>query len=214
MNQMQTPDEQHEAIQLLLPWYASGQLDLAERTRVAEHLARCADCRAEVEVQQALARAVIVPAPAPDVGWQKLAARLGRAAAPAPRRRVRAWTRANGGATRHLRWLVAGQSAAIAVLAAWIAVPLLSPETHDGKYRALSAEAPATDGNVLAMFRPAATEAQLRQVLTTSGVRIVNGPTSAGAYVLATPAGGEALAALRRDPIVTLAEPMGAPAAP
>ncbi|HEX5182653.1 MAG TPA: hypothetical protein VFW19_05805, partial [Allosphingosinicella sp.] len=84
-----------------------------------------------------------------------------------------------------------------------------------GPYHALGDAAPASGeaaraGNVLAMFRPNASVAAMRRSLDASGARFVDGPTPAGAYLLQVPGGGKgaALAALRRNPNVTMAEPI------
>ena len=43
----------HEpAVQKLLPWYLTGRLEDAERLQVDEHLATCAECRAELETER------------------------------------------------------------------------------------------------------------------------------------------------------------------
>jgi hypothetical protein len=44
----------HQALQELLPWYASGALDQAEADRVQEHLPGCAACRADLAWQRKL----------------------------------------------------------------------------------------------------------------------------------------------------------------
>ncbi|HEX7384990.1 MAG TPA: hypothetical protein VF291_11800, partial [Burkholderiaceae bacterium] len=69
----------------------------------------------------------------------------------------------------------------------------------------------APTGDVVVMFRADATEAELRAALHAGGARIVDGPTAAGAWVLDVPPGrrAAALAALRSQPSVTLAQPLG-----
>ena len=61
------------------------------------------------------------------------------------------------------------------------------------------------------IFRPEASEAALRTILTQNQARIVDGPTSADAYVLHVAAGRRAavLAQLKTDRNVSLAEPIG-----
>ena len=48
----------HEQAQALLPWYANGTLDAAESALVDAHLAACAECRASLDVEHALAAQV------------------------------------------------------------------------------------------------------------------------------------------------------------
>ena len=81
-------------------------------------------------------------------------------------------------------------------------------------YRALG-EAPAAAariGNVLVMFGPSTSEPGLRRALEASHARLVDGPTSTGAYILsvAPEQRAAALAILRAQPGVTLAEPIDA----
>lgn len=212
------PALDHEAARLLLPWFAAGTLDAVERAQVAAHLAECPDCQAELALDRELAGASPQVMPSPDAGWAALSARLGDAPvehtsmpAPPPRRRDRRpWLRSGGGGAARWRWLAAAQFGAIAVLGTWLLVPATSPLPARSSYRALGTTDEMT-GNVLAMFRPDTSEAELRGLLTASDARVVDGPTSAGAYVLAVPGGahGVGLARLRRSSAVTMAEPIG-----
>ena len=110
-----------------------------------------------------------------------------------------------------LKWVVAAQFAALVVLG-FAALPTAptAPPARQGAYRTLGDAPAARSGNVLAMFRPDASVAAMRHSLDASGARFVDGPTPAGAYVLDVPGGenGGELAALRRDPNVTMAEPI------
>lgn len=213
---LSTSEERHEEAQLLLPWYATDRLDADERALVSAHLAGCEACRADLATERRLAAAVRAERDEVAPAWEAFAARLDRpaASAPAPRRRTRdamAGLRRAAGRPQALRWAVAAQFAAVLVLGAAV----LDRPAADGPYRVLgdapaAAAAAARTGNVLAMFRPETTEAQLRRALQASGARLVDGPTAAGAYVLAVPggAGGGALARLRADAEVTMAEPI------
>lgn len=208
--QSDTPDCEAE---LLLPWYATGQLDGDEHARVAAHLAGCASCREALRVERRMAEAVGDLAEPGEHGWEGMRARLTEAPVPlppqvAPRPRVRS----RRFDARAMRWTIAAQAAAIAALAFTAVLPTRRDEAP---YRVLSdapaAAAPA--GNVLAMFRPEASEAALRALLRDAHARLVDGPTAANAYLLEVP-GAErpaALARLRRDPLVTMAEPMDGP---
>jgi len=210
---LSTSDERHEEVQLLLPWYATDRLDADERAAVAAHLAECEACRSDLATERRLAAAVSAERDDVAPAWEAFAARLDRPAAsvPVPRRRTRdafAGVRRAAARPQTLRWVVAAQFAAVLVLGAAV----LDRPAADGPYRVLG-DAPAATartGNVLAMFRPETTEAQLRRALQASGARLVDGPTAAGAYVLEVPggAGGGALARLRGDAEVTMAEPI------
>jgi hypothetical protein len=167
----------------------------------------------------------VAPVPTPDAGWTAIQGRLAGAAIPlhppvAPRERDRRrWApaaRPDVGRQR-LRWVIAAQSAALMLIVGWIAtVPAMRPPSREPAYRALSSGGDVRTGNVLAMFRPTTTEAELRRVLQASAARVVDGPTSAGAYVLAVPGGpgGSGLLTLRHDPAVTMAEPINAEETP
>jgi hypothetical protein len=65
---------------------------------------------------------------------------------------------------------------------------------------------------VIVIFRPEASERNLRETLNASSARLIDGPTSAGTYVLHVPAAKRmvALARLRRDADIVLAEPIDA----
>ncbi|MGV7210119.1 zf-HC2 domain-containing protein [Oxalobacteraceae bacterium A2-2] len=75
---------EHQALQDLLPWYASGALDQAEAQRVQDHLPGCAACRADLAWQRKLLETE-GPLPAgldPERALARLMPRLGQAAGP------------------------------------------------------------------------------------------------------------------------------------
>ena len=186
--------DEHDIVQLLLPWVDGGHLDAAEAARVAVHLSSCARCQADVAWQRRL-RAAAADAPALDVasagsdatvdvdrGWAALRGRLDAAAAragasparpPRPPRHAAPWWAG-------WRWVVALQSTVIVGLAA-LAI-LMVP--RDDAYRALGSPGRAGDASIVVVFRPDASEQQIRQALRDSDVRLVDGPTVTGAYLL------------------------------
>ncbi len=200
-NIIKLPRDPHEETRLLLPWYLTGKLPADERERVGAHLAGCAACRAELEDEQKLGRAISELPIGAELGWAKLQSQLDE-----PRR---AWA-VGASLRRGAPWI--GWAAA-AALAAFAFLP--TAQQKPALYHALSAAPAAPTGDVIAIFKPAATEAQISDVLIASGARIVDGPNGADAYVLATsPAGRDrALAVLRARPTVLMAEPIdsGAP---
>jgi hypothetical protein len=205
-----TFDDRHEAAQLLLPWFVTDRLDVAEGAEVAAHLDECEACRADLAIERRLAAAVMAQRGDATPSWERFAARLEAEplAVPVARRRTRnPFAGLRGAVSRPstLRWVVAAQFTAVLVLGATVAT-----QPRSEPYRVLGDTAPARTGNVLAMFKPETTVAQLRDALQASGARMVDGPTTANAYVLEVPggAGGPALARLRRDPEVTMAEPI------
>ncbi len=206
------PADRHWEVQQLLPWYGAGTLDEAERATVEAHLEECAECRAELDAEPELKAGLASASPEVETGWASLEARA-RRTMPRSRRTRRRWTAAGRALMRpkRLRWVVAAQFAALVVLgvAALPGAPT-APPARQGAYRALGDAAPARTGNVLAMFKPNASVAGVRRSLDASGARFVDGPTAAGAYLLEVPGGakGPELAALRKNPNVTMAEPI------
>ncbi|MBD8734318.1 MULTISPECIES: zf-HC2 domain-containing protein [Sphingomonas] len=207
------PTDRHAEVHLLLPWYVTGQLDAVETAFVAEHLAECGACRADLVQERHLADAVARDTGETGDSWAAMAARLDATssvsvATAAQRRRTRDPLRAARRAVmrpRTLRWVVAAQF--VAVLALGAQTLTQRSDGRPGAYHVLGDAGATHSGNVLAMFRPEASEAAFRRALQASGARLVDGPTASGAYVLAVP-GDAALARLRRDADVTMAEPI------
>lgn len=182
----------HAQVQALLPWYARGQLDAHEMSRVRQHLQSCERCRVELAAEPAVQTllGVALPEPVGDVdrGFARLRERLApRQAGPKPR-----W----------MPWALGLQGVTLAaVLALW----LHDRPTEPG-YQGLSADTAVAASDALVMFRPDASEQQLRALLQAHGASIVAGPTETGAYQLRLPAAS--LNGLRRSPLVRLAEPL------
>jgi len=192
----------HERAQMLLPWHANGTLDPAEAAWFEAHLRQCAECRADLAADKKLRNHVaslpldIEPVSPPR--FDRIAAtseRHGGVPAGFFRRRI------------VLGWAIAGQVAAAAAIAAFM---VLSPVQQDRGYHLLGSEPGQTSGNAIVLFAPNATERELREALTGSGARIVDGPTASGAYVVRAPVDtrDRALEYLRRLPQVILAEPI------
>jgi len=192
----------HTTVQSLLPWYATRRLDADDLALVETHLATCPSCRAELDIDNRL-RVLMSDAPPAgdtDQAWRAMRAKLANDDA-GPRRAGKPW----------LRWLVGAQTALVATLAGLLLWPHGAPAPAGEDYRALGTPAAAAAPNAIVMFRPAATEAQMRAALRASGARLVGGPTATNAYLLRLPsAGHDTIAALRAQPGVTLAESLDA----
>jgi hypothetical protein len=185
--------DEHDIVQLLLPWYDGGSLDAAEAARVAAHLGACARCQADMAWQRRLreaapqapspAEALDTPADA-DRGWAALRGRIDADAASARRRLNKPLPRARAASPwwGAWRWVVALQSAVIVGLAAVLVAPL----PRDDAYHALGSASRASDASIVVVFRPDASELQIRQALRDSEARLVDGPTVTGAYLLST----------------------------
>jgi hypothetical protein len=213
----------HQDVQALLPWYVAGGLDDAEQALVEAHVAACAECQAELRDERLLADAV-ADLPYVDVGspaavaqgWDSMKRRIERERRkPAPIAALRGWTdgawreagRQSRVAAPWLRWTVAAQFCLLLALGA-----AMTLSARPVRYVALGAAPTAAAGDVVVMFRPDTPERDLRRMLQSSGARLVDGPTAADAYLLhvAPAERAAALATLRRQPDVALAEPVDA----
>ena len=176
----------HDEARRLLPWLANGTLEPGERAWLQQHLEACAQCRRDLEEQQALLAMLadrVEDTGDADAGWQRMRRRIaGTQRGPAPWREVlrKRWNRA----PNWLAWTVAAQAALVAALAVVMWWPRAQPATYHTLGHAM-----ASTGDLLIVFDPKLSEAQLRRMLVASDARIVDGPNDAGAYVLAVPAG-------------------------
>lgn len=202
----------HEEVQKLFPWYVTGRLDSADQASVEAHLAGCALCQEELKLDRLLC--VEVPAMPLDVdaGWAEFRRRMDVAA---PKSAGVRWNRFLPRAMKSTPAKIGSLLAAQAAIAAF-AVFAFSPDSRPQAYHTLGAPVAPAPGNIIVVFRPDTSEQDLRRTLKFSGARLVDGPTSANAYVLnvsgsARPA---ALAKLRAQPNVVLAEPIDGASAP
>jgi hypothetical protein len=206
MNIIPLKKDAHRDIQELLPWYVTQNLDDDERARVQAHLAVCEDCRMELEVERRIQSLQPLEAGTTEAssGWLKMQARI-RSDPTHPQRAVPVLA-------RWMPWVVAAQGALIALLTLVLVLPPGAVPT----YRALGTSSAGASARIVVMFRPEATEQQMREALRSAGARLVDGPTSSNAYLLALPepAVPGALQRLRAQPGVTLAEPLDARPAP
>ena len=203
-----TPESQHEAIQQLLPWFATEQLPAAQAEEVCEHLLECAACRADLEWERKLA-AGAPPMPAgldAEGALARLMPRLEPRAAPRGRLdALRAWLR-----TAWMPWALAAQAVAIALL-------LVRPAPVDSQqYRALSSAAAPAAGNLVVVFGPGARMIEVGRVLSANGARIIDGPSAMGAYVIAVEPAKQAgtISALKEQAGAQLAEALTPQAQP
>ena len=194
----------HQEAEELLPWYATGQLNEADRVKVEEHLSSCARCRDELTFERRVVHDVRGSAPEVDAGWARLRSRI-----EAERAAACDVPHATGSFLKVLRQPVVATLAAaqvgFLVLGAGILLSLSRPTYH-----ALGSPPPAPSANVIVIFRADATVGDIRDALRSSGASIVGGPTSADAYLLRVPINRrqQALARLQSDDDVQLAEPI------
>ena len=201
------PEESHDQAEELLPWYATGQLDAADRALVEKHLASCARCQRQLAAERVLIQEFQSLTPEIETGWAQLRGRI----VDQPRNRP-----ALGAALAEF-WELLKRPAVAALATAQVAFVGIGAAilqwSSQPAYVALGSTPVAASANVIVMFRPEAREADLRGVLATSGAALVGGPTEADAYLLHVPANARpaALEKLRRDSNVTLAQPIDGP---
>jgi anti-sigma factor RsiW len=208
-------DAAHHATQENLPWLLSGRLGEADRAQAEAHLLDCAACRADLATLRRLREAAELPDPHcdPDAAFARLLDRIDAPAqaAPVP---LPAGLPAARRAANDPRWL---RRAALAQCGVIVLLAALLGWRGDGSaaYRGLGA-APAVQGQAMVVFRPETPERELRRIVHASGARIVGGPTVTDAWLLAVPEGEApaALARLRAEPAVLLAEPLGSSGRP
>ena len=192
----------HEAVQLLLPWFASGRLDPEEAARVRSHLDACAICAREQAGMERIASVYDRDRLDTDHGWAALLPRLDsppRSAVTLPfARRLRVVAAP----------LLLAAGLAIGVIAAPDRTVPGDSGSAPGAYRGLGST--SVPGNALLLLAPGASEADLHAALRASGARVVDGPTGAGAWVLSVPADRfeQRLAVLQSSRNVRLAHPL------
>lgn len=209
----------HSEAQRLLPWFVNATLEGEELARVVSHLAECTACQREADQLRALrsacadaAEAATLPDPHPAL--LRLQRRLHAPKTPTSWPRAialrRAWTLTPG----WMRGALTAQFALMLVLGAM----LIGRDRPVAPYRTLGDAGVPTPGaaspdvpRLLIVFDPHLSQAQMQGLLRASQARIVDGPSDAGAYVLAVPAAREASVreALRAATGVTLVESLG-----
>jgi len=204
MPELLKDDQPHDQAEVLLPWYATGQLEPADRLLVERHLSSCAECREQLTLERRLIQEFRGFAPEVDAGW----ARLRRRMEPRPKRR-RDPSRSTPRRFNFIRHpavaaFAAAQLAVLVIGVGWLMT--LSRPT----YHALGSGAAPASADVIIIFRPNASVQDLRRVLRAADASIVEGPTDADAYLLhvAPPQRSQALARLQANPNVQMAQPI------
>lgn len=206
---MPSPDptdlQPHDEAEELLPWYATGRLDPADRLRVERHLEACAECREQLAFERALAQEFQSFEPQVESRWSSLKGRIeAQSAGRAPAAPRRDWAGELWAfVTRPAVAAFAAAEVAFVAFASTLLIWLGQPAYH-----ALGSAPPPPTANVLVMFRADATAQDVRDVLGKADASIVGGPTPAGAFLLHVAAAKRpaAIATLRSDDTVQLAE--------
>ena len=223
----------HQACWELLPWMVNGRLAHQELLQVESHLARCEECRTELQVQQRLYEqisrkdALVL---APQSSMQKLMARLDAdadvtaasrsVAIDAPQTETPFATQpavtaaATSRSPRWFKYAIAAQGALIAVLLGALSWQLGGSLTAP-RFTTLTSE-PSVIPHGPAIRVVFATNVEMRDInelLQSLGAQVVAGPGQAGVYTLVlepsvTPGGdvSTVLSSLRADARVVFAE--------
>jgi Putative zinc-finger len=216
-----------EAIELI-PWLVNGRLGSSDVAWLERHVQQCDACRQEVAAQRVLRQAVRHDGSnvehAPHAALQKLWARIDQSADTAltddrrvdPSASVAARPGRQSAEPLATRWRVAA-----AVFLA-VGVGLIAVYTDKGHvpgfapdYRTASTARAAPDraGQVRTVFSPTVTVGELTGIVSSTKLRIIDGPSATGVYTLAMQPGqtvpmADLLARLRSDPRVRFAEPV------
>ena len=194
----------HDEAEELLPWYATGQLDAADRALVERHLLSCGNCREQLAVERRLIDEFQAMAPEVESGWARLRGRIDtpvQVARPPRRPFAELWAFL----TRPAVAAIAVAQLAFVVIAGGALLSLSRPAYH-----VLGSAPVPADANVIVIFDADTTEGEMRGALGAAGASIVGGPTSADAYLLhVAPVGRQnSLARLQADANVQLAQPI------
>jgi hypothetical protein len=194
----------HAEAEELLPWYANGQLDEADRSRVEKHLSSCAFCRQQLALERQLIDEFQAMTPEIESGWARLRRRV---QAPIPKRQRRPGPLAEfwGFITRPAVAGLAAAQLAFVIASGAVLLSLSRPAYHT-----LGSAPVPVSANIIVMFRADATIEDVRSVLNSAGASIVDGPTTTDAYLLhvAPQQRQRALAKLQSDDNVQVAQPI------
>ena len=223
---------EHAEISLLIPWYANGTLDAAQRRSVVRHLEGCAECRLDLDQMQ-LTQTRWQHAPTavePRGNFARLMAAIEAAEAqaptPAPAARTRKAPRAAWWQSA-AEWLGAGQLglsggglalASVAGALVVVAVVRQAPPGDDASsFHTLATRgsmANLTDRDLRVVFDPTTNPEQIAKIFAKINAQIIDGPSGIGAYTVRLDGAADDAASvaavaekLRLSPLVMLAEP-------
>jgi Putative zinc-finger len=222
--------DDHDELINLIPGYVKGKLTAGENAAVKQHLSDCNICRQEVLNCQALANSL----PVSTESWKPSAAhfagilagvdkleaaeKLKQSANTVPKAGFFQWIRQLFAQTpRPVRWTLAAESLAFAMLVTFVVLPGVSNLKKDqtGAFETLStAETTAfSSGQMLrVVFSDTMTAKELSDLLLQTKAQIRQGPSEVGAYTIELPSGDavQTQAALRAHPKVKLVLPIAA----
>lgn len=253
----------HDETWRLLPWYVNGTLEGDELAAAEAHVASCAICRREASTWSAFAELLQEEdelTPSASEGYERLRRRLALPREPGPSgsRHASAGREGNRGPTAGLRtglrriarpfrqapavirWTLAAQLAALAVLGLLLARPAAPPAqappgedpAAQARFRTLTSDSTRAEADapeLRVVFDESTREREIRGALISVGGTIVDGPSPDGVYNVSLGGSAEtdpvgsspeavtdrraraAADALRALPKVRFAEPVRAP---
>ena len=210
----------HARASELLVWMINGRIEPADSRWLSEHLDGCASCRRELSVERrvrdAVAREPTVEF-APQASFNRLWERIeGERDMVAPETPATVAVAASDAATPRSRkrsWIPLAMAAQAAVILLLCGV--LWQRSTAPAYRTVTDSTPApvaTGAVVKAIFSDDVRLADVKEILASTGLVVVSGPSEAGVYALAPrdahagPVTQAAAARLRADPRVRFAE--------
>ena len=174
-------NNEHQEIEMLLPWFVTGQLDAGEKAQVDAHVLVCPECRLLLAQEHRLkAEVAAIPVPVPQFQMQSAFDNRGPSIASG------AWRSASQAVetwkAKPMRVAVfAAAQAAMLLIVFQLAQPTISPNRE---YRTLSSGEIGSKANAIIMFRDDTREADFRAILVSAGATIVGGPTESNIYYL------------------------------
>lgn len=201
---MQKLHSNHEQCWETIPWVVNGRASDAEQRVVLAHAEECAECREELARHRELHSHMRGPddvIAAPNASWQKLLSQLDEQSS------------ADAGKNHWIRrpWLVAALWTQLVAIAALTGALFSSSTWRQAEYTTLSApQASDKRSAVRVVFAPDASLSEINGLLRQLGCDIIDGPSEAGVYTLATAQDKDVqgiIVALRQHAGVLFAEP-------
>jgi anti-sigma factor RsiW len=189
----------------LLPWYLNGTLREEERRQVDQHLSSCESCRAELdELAQLNAQLQEVYGAQPEASTQIQRAVFAQVKLEASAKQAKSvtdpqWLNRLDDWFRSLfvpRWAPA---LAVTLLVAQLGLLLGSMARLTPSDQVMTRGLGSPTVRLRVVFQETASERQIRSLIQGMHGRIVDGPTSDGAYLMELPAGDQAAAQKKVD---------------
>jgi anti-sigma factor RsiW len=223
MNQNTLHESNHRSIGELIPWYLNGTLGELDRKRVDLHIATCAACRDDLELERRIYERVAKNDSVEHIATpslRRLQERIDGLETLIPPRPAQAPTPVSHSRTRQAFRRVFAWQGLMAASVAILAVALAVTATHRPQptvartpppdYYTVTTPIERPPGEAIrAVFAPTITLDELQSILALSHLKIVAGPTEAGVYSLApttTLPVSSSLTVLRRQHSVRFAE--------